>query len=102
MEERRDVKDLLEKVRKYLEENYEDEEEEDMDGYVDECPICGSMHDGADEVCDECRAKLENSISRIVWVMRDYVGDLIMEESEMMRLPPELIEEGVKERLGWE
>lgn len=61
------------------------------------CPICGKEHDGSEEVCMECQARIDRSVGLIQRAIAVIAERMAFEESGGNVRLYEVIREGVKE-----
>lgn len=61
-----------------------------------ECPICGCLHDGADDLCEDCIKRVNATVRRIQAARDALVTDMLIEAAGADETLMRIIEEGLK------
>jgi hypothetical protein len=62
------------------------------------CPLCGYAHDGLDDLCDDCKRKIDLTVSHIIRARDNYQEHLVWEEAKGDPMMLSLLNEGLKAR----
>lgn len=64
---------------------------------VNECPICGCLHNGADELCEDCIKRVNATVRRIQAARDALISDMIYEAAGNNEFLTRVLEEGLQQ-----
>lgn len=61
-----------------------------------ECPICGCLHNGADDICEDCIRRINATVRRIQAARDALISDMVYDAAGGNIRLAEIIEEGLR------
>lgn len=62
---------------------------------MNSCPICGCLHDGADDLCEDCIKRVDREVKRIQSARDALITDMLIEAAGANETLMRIIEEGL-------